>query len=116
MSTHDLTHVTPSLFDAAPPVSIENPIREGKDSGRMAKDFVRWCFSFGSDFRNSPDITNLRFWASKAKLRLRADEETRVLSESRQLFSKRLEAMMKKSADPIFVPPSTEMPASVEVS
>src|SRR5579862_5912479 len=52
--------VGPSLFDAPPPESYV-----------QAKDFVRWCCSFGADFRNSPDITNLRYWAQKNNVKIR---------------------------------------------
>ncbi len=98
MSTQDLSQHTPSLFDAAPPLEAVNKTAdEEKGTGDPSKDFVRWCFSLGSDFRNSPDITNLRSWAKKAKLKLKPADEDRLLEESRQLFGKRLELHLKNS-------------------
>jgi hypothetical protein len=121
MSTQDLPEYIPSLFDGPPPAAaaqaaIEEPGKEDKESVKVAKEFVRWCFSFGSDFRNSPDITNLRFWVQRAKLKLKAEDESRVLAEARTLFSKRLESMMKKAADPILTLPAADIPAPVEIS
>ena len=80
MSTHDLSQHTPSLFDAAPPPeAVKEAVNEDKGTGDPSKDFVRWCFSLGSDFRNSPDITNLRFWAKNSKLKLKPADEDRLL-------------------------------------
>ena len=77
--------ISPSLFDAPPPASY-----------LQAKDFVRWCCSFGADFRNSPDVTNLRFWAKKANVTIHKSEEEEVLSTARSLFLRRVEQSVRK--------------------
>jgi hypothetical protein len=77
---------SPSLFDAPPPESYLH-----------AKDFVRWCFSFGNDFRNSPDITNLRYWAQKNKVKINGRDEGEILETARPLFLKRIEQSVRKS-------------------
>ena len=77
---------SPSLFDAPPPESYLH-----------AKDFVRWCFSFGDDFRNSPDITNLRYWAQKNKVKINGRDEVEILETARPLFLKRIEQSVRKS-------------------
>lgn len=82
MSTQEM----PSLFDAPPPVTVSH-----------AKDFVRWCCSMGADFRNSPDITNLRYWAQKNKVKIKDREEAIVLETARQLYLKRIEQLTRKS-------------------
>ena len=76
---------SPSLFDAPPPVSYLH-----------AKDFVGWCCSFGTDFRNSPDITNLRYWAQKNKVDINGDE-VEILETARSLFLKRIDQAVRKS-------------------
>jgi hypothetical protein len=76
----------PSLFDAPPP-----------ESYGQAKDFVRWCCSFGGDFRNSPDITNLRYWAKKNKVKIHERNEREILESARSLFLKRIEQVVKKA-------------------
>jgi len=77
---------SPSLFDAPPPVSYVH-----------AKDFVKWCFSFGTAFRNSPDVTNLRYWAHKNKVKIRDRDEAEILDTARSLFLKRIEQAVRKS-------------------
>ena len=74
------------MFDAAPPVSY-----------LYEKDFVRWCWSFGNDFRNSPDITNLRYWAQKNKVNINERDEVEILETARPLFLKRIEQAVRKS-------------------
>ena len=96
MSTRDLSHETPSLFDAHLPSFVETP-EEEKGAANPAKDFVRWCCSFGSDFRNSPDVTNLRYWARKNKLKFKERDEGSILETARPLFLKRVELLVKKS-------------------
>ena len=96
MSTRDLSNERPLLFDA-PTLSIEEPAEEERGADRPAKDFVRWCCSFGADFRNSPDITNLRYWARKNKLKIEGRDEDSILQAARPLFLKRLEQLVKKS-------------------
>jgi hypothetical protein len=78
--------VSPSLFDAPPP-----------ESYLQAKDFVRWCCSFGADFRNSPDAANLRYWAQKSKIRIKERDELDVLETARSLFSRRIEQAIRRS-------------------
>ena len=82
----ELNQDTPSLFDAPPPPAVSH-----------ARDFVRWCCSLGDEFRNSPDITNLRYWARKNKLKFKEREEDEILQVARPLFLKRLEQLVKKS-------------------
>src|SRR5437762_10071773 len=96
--------ISPSLFDA--PVAVPLDIaaaepREEKRSDKLAKEFIRWCFSFGRDFRNSPDLINLRVWVHKTKLKLKDAEETDLLIEARRLYLKRIEQMMKKMDSPM---------------
>jgi hypothetical protein len=81
--------VSPSLFDAPPSPSY-----------LYAKDFVRWCCSFGPDFRNSPDVTNLRYWAQKSKVHIEEREVAEVLETARPLFLKRIEQALRKTARP----------------
>ena len=79
--------VSPSLFDAPPSSSYLH-----------AKEFVRWCCSFGPDFRNSPDVTNLRYWAHKSKVHIEEREVAEVLETARPLFLKRIEQAVRKTA------------------
>jgi len=108
---------TPSLFDSSLAIPTNAAVselpplnNEEKRSDKLAKDFVRWCFSFGADFRNSPDVINLRTWAQKAKLKLKDSEEREFLDEARRLYLKRIEQMMKRPDMPILAAP-TEDPA-----
>jgi len=78
--------VPASLFDAPPSAKYLH-----------AKEFVRWCCSFGPDFRNSPDITNLRYWKSKSKIKVNEHEEREVLETARRLFVKRIEQAVRKA-------------------
>ena len=82
----DLSQDAPSLFDAPPSPSYLH-----------AREFVRWCCSFGTDFRNSPDIANLRYWAHKSKTKIKDRDEAEVLETARSLFLKRLEQLMRKA-------------------
>jgi hypothetical protein len=101
---------TPSLFDAPTPLpplpATEEVSREENRSEKLARDFVKWCFSFGNGFRNSPDVINLRVWAHKTHLKLNHADENATLSEARRLYLKRIEQMMKKSDAPILKPES----------
>jgi hypothetical protein len=94
----------PSLFDSpsagAPPAAAEAPAREERRYDELSKDFIRWCFGFGADFRNSPDVINLRVWCQKIHIRLRDNEEREILGEARRLYFRRLEQMTKKSEPP----------------
>ena len=82
----ELSQDTPTLFDAPPPVAVS-----------QAKDFVRWCCSFGNNFRNSPDIANLRYWAQKNKVKIKERDESEILQAARIAFLKRIEQLMRKS-------------------
>src|SRR5690349_1778268 len=100
MSTRDLSHDTPSLFDAplATPVrDVLEPSWNEKGLEKLAKDFVRWCFSFGGDFRNSPDVTNLRYWLQKTKAKIESSEENQILAVARPLFFKRIDQLTRKA-------------------
>jgi hypothetical protein len=91
------------LFSDLPPItSLRPPVPESRVSDerrldKLAKDFVRWCCSFGDSFRNSPDIANLRFWLPKAKFKLRNGEEFEVLEAARSAYLKHIDQLMKKS-------------------
>jgi hypothetical protein len=96
---------SPSLFDVPAAGALqptpEAPPREESRAENLAKDFVRWCFSFGRDFRNSPDLINIRIWAQKTRLKLADAEETQLLLAARRLYTKRIEQMMKKVEAPV---------------
>jgi len=81
----ELSQDTPSLFDPPPPAAVS-----------QAKDFVRWCCSFGNGFRNSPDIANLRYWAQKNRLKIKERDEAEILEAARAAFLKRIEQLMRK--------------------
>jgi len=85
----ELSQDAPTLFDAPPPPNVAH-----------AKDFVRWCCSFGTNFRNSPDITNLRYWAQKNKVRIKDGDAVEILETARAVFLKRVEQMTRKSQLP----------------
>ena len=85
-SMRDLLQDAPSLFEAPP-----------SPCTTQAKDFVRWCCSFGPGFHNSPDITNLRYWAQKTKVKIRQRDETEILETARTLFLKKIDQQVKKS-------------------
>jgi hypothetical protein len=82
----ELSQDAPSLFDAPPSQSYLH-----------AKEFVRWCCSFGDEFRNSPDIANLRYWAYQNKLKIREREEFDILDAARPAFLKRIEQSVRKA-------------------
>jgi len=77
-----LQDAPPSLFDAPPPAS-----------DLQAKEFVRWCCSFGSGFRNSPDVTNLRYWARKNEMDIPNLND--ILDAARLLYLKRVERAVR---------------------
>ena len=101
MSMHDVSHETPLLlFDAPLPVAVPDILETTSDengTGKLAKDFVRWCFSIGDDFRNSPDVTNLRYWAHKIESKIKDKEEPEILAIARPLFFKRIEQLTRKA-------------------
>jgi len=82
----ELSQDTPTLFDPPPPITVTH-----------AKDFVRWCCSFGNSFRNSPDVANLRYWAKKNKVTIKEREESEILEAARAAFLKRIEQLTRKS-------------------
>lgn len=73
------------MFDAPPPQTY-----------LQAKEFVRWCCSFGSDFRNSPDVTNLRYWAQKNEVKIDQPDEREILEASRTIYLKRIEQRIRQ--------------------
>ena len=100
MSTRDASQDSPSLFDAAltrEVPSVLEPSWNEKGTDKLAKDFVRWCFSLGGDFRNSPDVTNLRYWAQKTKSKIDESEELQILAMARPLFFKRIDQLTRKA-------------------
>ena len=85
-----------SLFDLvepSPKVDASRPTT----SSQLARNFVRWCCSFGGEFRNSPDDGNLRFWAGNAGVRYKPTQETQILKSARELYLKRIVRSMSKS-------------------
>jgi hypothetical protein len=87
----DLFSETLPVLDAPPPP------RDEKRPEKLSREFVRWCCSFGADFRNSPDINNLRFWLQKTKLKLKEKEESEILDSARPAFLKQIEQQIRKT-------------------
>ncbi|HEX4998414.1 MAG TPA: hypothetical protein VFY29_09315 [Terriglobia bacterium] len=88
---------SPNLFDLVPdPGVVSEPAAAGGSLG-VAGDFVRWLFSFGADFRNSPDMTNLRFWLRQQRMDVQGNDEQEIIGRARLLFAKRLEKTLRKS-------------------
>jgi hypothetical protein len=85
---------TPELMTGSEPVHVVESADE--PSLDQARDFVRWCCSFGNDFRNSPDITNLRVWMHQRNIRPTSSDEEKVLAEARRLFLKKVEQAVRK--------------------
>jgi len=81
----------PDLF-APENMIAESPI------GTHAREFVRWCFSLGDSFRNSPDATNLQSWLKKGQIKVSKAEESEILEEARRMFMKKLEQQVRKAA------------------
>jgi hypothetical protein len=90
---------SPELLDTTDSLDIVAQSAE-KSPEILARDFVRWCWSFGDEFRNSPDITNLRFWLRRKKLRPSSTEEEQILAEARRLFLKKVELAVRKADVP----------------
>lgn len=84
----------PALSAPPPPKDDKRPLQ---GTEQLAGEFVRWCCSFGADFRNSPDITNLRFWTQKTKLKLKEKEELAILDAACPEFAKQIEHLMRQS-------------------
>ena len=89
---------TPELLDGSE--SLDVVATPEKSTDAIAREFVRWCWSFGTEFRNSPDITNLRSWLRNEKLDPSAAEEVEILLEARRLFLKRVEQAVRKADVP----------------
>ena len=103
MSTRDVSRDARTLFDAPLTSELPNvlaPAWNEKGTDKLAKDFVRWCFSLGGDFRNSPDITNLHYWAQKTKAKIDETEEPAILATARPLFFKRIDQLTRKTEAP----------------
>ena len=101
---HETSLETPNLF--APELltrgeAVETVTESPETSfAAVARDFVAWCCSFGSDFRNSPDITNLRVWLRKGARDVSSSEEEQILLEARRLFLKKVELAVRKADVP----------------
>ena len=62
----------------------------------QAKDFVKWCCSFGPEFRNSPDASNFRYWAHKNKIDIDQRDERQILDAAREIYLKRIEQRIRQ--------------------
>jgi hypothetical protein len=89
---------TPELLNGSESIHVAAP--DEKPTDVLAREFVRWCWSFGGEFHNSPDITNLRFWFRKGMLDPSASEEEEILVEARRLFLKKVEQAVRKADVP----------------
>jgi len=87
---NELALDTPNLF------SPENIVAE-TPIGAHASDFVRWCFSMGESFRNSPDATNFQSWLKKNDIKVSKAEEAEILVEARRLFNRKVEQHVRRS-------------------
>jgi hypothetical protein len=90
---------TPSLF---PPEMLVEPVEAPPFGGeatpaRQAREFVRWCWSVGDGFRNSPDRMNLRYWQHKNRMKSSPAEEDEILAEARSLFLRKAEQAARKA-------------------
>ena len=92
----NLTNESPNLFANEGVLAGAVQQKQENKSDALAREFVKWCCGFGSDFRNSPDVTNLRFWSQKVKLKLKDAEQVEVLDQARRLFAKKLEQITRK--------------------
>jgi hypothetical protein len=90
---------TPSLFspDLFVQPEVQTPPAEEKTAGRLAREFVRWCWNVGGDFRNSPDHVNLLYWLKKNRIEPHPAEEDEILAEARSLFLKKAEQAARKA-------------------
>jgi hypothetical protein len=91
---------TPELFGP------ENLIAESP-VGIHAREFVRWCFSPGDGFRNSPDNTNFQTWLKKGKIKVSKAEEAEILTEARRLFMKKVEQHVRRATAASVAPAGT---------
>ena len=86
----------PSLFDTGEAVR-EQAERKTGPAG-IAQNFVRWCCSFGDDFRNSPDRGNLKTWAESEDVAYKPAEEPRILDAARERYRKRVATVLRKAS------------------
>lgn len=91
----EMAPLTPLFSDQS---NTETPPSAAPEDGneKLAQDFVRWCFGFGPEFRNSPDVTNLRFWTAKKKLDLSERVEASVHRIALKLYAKKLDQALKQ--------------------
>ena len=87
---NELALDTPNLF------SPENIVAESP-IGTHATEFVRWCFSMGDSFRNSPDAKNFQSWLKKNAINVSKAEEAEMLIEARRLFNRKVEQHVRRS-------------------
>jgi hypothetical protein len=92
--TPNLFSPTDSLLSEPLPAS-EADERPGPQPQKIARDFVAWCCSVGTNFRNSPDAGNFRFWLQRIKLQASDLDESEVLLEARRLFLKKIEQSLR---------------------
>jgi hypothetical protein len=97
----NLSNDLPNLFTGDMPLAaLQAESTREKETDRrpeqVAREFVKWCCGFGADFRNSPDLANLRFWCQKTKIKLKDVEQDAVLAEARRLFAKKVELITRK--------------------
>ena len=85
-----------SLFDAVEPRARVDTSRPATSS-QLARNFVRWCCSFGKEFRNSPDEANLRAWAEKGGFLYKSTQEKKILKSAQELYLKRIVSLLRKS-------------------
>ncbi len=85
-----------SLFEPVEPIA-RTDASHPPSSSKLARNFVRWCCSFGEEFRNSPDEGNLRAWAWKEGFGYKSDQEKQILQSARELYLKRIVSAMRKS-------------------
>ena len=88
---HAASAQSPSLFTSELLNGVESldiVAPEESPTDVLAREFVHWCWSFGSDFHNSPDITNLRSWLRKGEISPSPSEEEEILVEARRVYLK----------------------------
>lgn len=99
---------TPNLFSTpdsllSEPLPPSEAVERGPQANKIAREFVAWCCSVGTNFRNSPDAGNFRFWMQRVKPAMSGLDESEVLLEARRLFLKKIEQSLR-SAGPSDVP------------
>jgi hypothetical protein len=86
---------TLSLFDTVPDAVLSESAPTNTPE-RVARDFVRWLFGFGAEFRNSPDMINFRFWAQGHQVEVPDGEEREIVAQARVLFLKKVGQLTRK--------------------